>query len=120
MYETSGHRRARQPDSARYRFRCSLVVATRDSVEHSFQQQIIHLSAVVQCFVGAKRYLYSLLAPNPWHTDRYPLAGKPYRARVGSVAAATLQFVLTSVSLSRQLLHFVVEQLVNVHQPKRD
>ena len=45
---------------------------------------------------------------------------QPYRARVGSVAAATLQFVLTSVSLSRQLLHFVVEQLVNVHQPKRD
>ncbi len=115
LMRSHGCWRVRQPDGARNRFRCRLVVATRDSVENSFQQKIIHLTAVAHRLVAAKRNLSSLDAPNPWHTDRYPLAAKPYRARVASGTATALQLVLARLSLSRQRLHFVVEQLVNVH-----
>ena len=48
LYETSSDTvELDSPIAPRYRFRCSLVVATRDSgvTEDSFQQQIIHLSA---------------------------------------------------------------------------
>ena len=114
--EVTGHRRPRQPDRPRNRLGSRLVVAARDPVQHTLQEEVVHFAIATQRLVGTQRNLAPRDAANPRHLNRYALPRQAHRPGVAAVTTSPGRRVLPGVSLARQRRHLLVEQLVHVHQ----